>query len=563
MGSIARLVECLTLARVRGPHPKQEHENTQSGGSLLAGTLSATAPAEVPPLQKRLGRPRVHLVSALAFGLALCGFLTFILAVPGTGFVLRRIYRSRLRKIMAAHSESKTTRSSEPPWAAPFVFASARLEPSELLARAKKRRALRLAFWLGLVLVEGSVIGLVFVRSAFRGDPVAQWSPVILVLSSSWPGGLLLIGEWISSRASLATSGAWLVGITLGPFVGMPILVLGFALAPNQTNLGFWEVLAAVLVLVVAYLATRVLLLVLDKVHRLTRTSPSHLVFGLASTCWVVMMSATAGKGYAAIGWVMILVHLIALLFGMKALSLVCPNENPIMLLVLRPFTVPGARQVLLRRLARLWTELGPITMIAGPDLATATFDLSAVRALVAGTLKRLFFDGSRWPSNPRAEKPLRDLRYPLVQMRCFDDTWWPAFTFFARDSDAIVMDARGLRPGGVARELAHLVQTGLIDKTVLLSSQDADTTIRDLEKVIVNSVSRAIGDRVFQGAVRGAREADLLIEALLRGRGLGGTGDPTNGPKGEPSRGPVRGAPDPRDQVGRSGPDTVIRWRK
>ena len=447
--------------------------------------------------------------------LALGGLGVALIAIPLAHVLMRRAYRWRLSALMRRRGSASNTK---PPWPAWQNSETTGLGPEsarQVLLRGRSRQRGRIAWWLGLTIVEGFIIGIAIIPSAFAREAVSAWPVPLRIVAGSWPAGLFVLVQWFSTRATLAVSGTWLFSLTCGWLIGGAIATLGFALAPDANGDAWLYWLGSLVALAAAYGLTRLLLAIVDWVRARGAMSAAELLFMVISSAWIGLLCTVPGTPLVAAG-LLVTVHLFGWLLGPRAIARLWPLPPAHVLLVLRPFSSPRRREMLLRRVAHLFLEFGPVVTIAGPDVAAASFDLPALRALLSGNLARLFFDGSRWPENPRNAKPLRDLRYSFRQVRCFQDTWWSAFTTYALVADAILLDVRGLASTGVARELASLIESGLIRKTVLFTEDSVTTTYEHLQQVLRTPLSPALKAQIHtQPAKRGV---ELLVERLLCG---------------------------------------------
>jgi hypothetical protein len=102
-------------------------------------------------------------------------------------------------------------------------------------------------------------------------------------------------------------------------------------------------------------------------------------------------------------------------------------GEVPVRLLLLRGFAVQRRSERLLRRLGASWRHLGPVQMITGPDLTTATLEPREFLDSLRGRLNRQFVaspDDLRRHLAQLDLNPDPDGRYRVDQLFCQDGTW-------------------------------------------------------------------------------------------------------------------------------------------
>mgnify|MGYP006335825935 FL=1 len=454
-------------------------------------------------------------MSYLVIVLQLLSMLIILGAVPGAGWVLRKLYGWRLGRVMVSCASLPPPQGAPAPWRVQDDRERNPHERERLLQAARSRRRIRLGLWLLIVLLEGVLIGPVLLVHTPGMEELAKWPTLLITLSASWPGGLLLLGQWLSGRVNLASPAAWIAGLCFGWPLGIAIAGISFALG-SEVPSDRYSIIVFLAIPVVAYPCTRALLWGMQAVRERLRTTPAHTAVALTTTCWVVVMAWTCWHYQPLWAAALLLLHFSWLLLGSRMLQAWQPLGEPQVLLVLRPFEAPRRREALMRRLAKLWTELGPMVVIAGPDLAKAAFDMAAVLALLSGNLRRLFFDGRSWPADPHTARVSHDLYYPFIQLRCFDDTWWSAFEQCAKTADAILMDVRDFRGKGVMRELSHLLTSRQLHKTILLSDEPLEDTLRQLRETLGERFDAALANRVFPGRLRHPWDTDRLVSALL-----------------------------------------------
>ncbi len=149
-------------------------------------------------------------------------------------------------------------------------------------------------------------------------------------------------------------------------------------------------------------------------------------------------------------------------------------------LLLLRVFALGRHSERLYDVFATAWRHVGPISLIAGPDLATSTIEPHEFMDLVSGTLSRRFIDGpaaleQRLSEVDRGRDP--DGRFRVADFFCHDDSWHLVLQRLVRDSDAVLMDLRGFtrERAGCVFEVHALVSAMRLDRVVFVVDGTTD----------------------------------------------------------------------------------------
>jgi hypothetical protein len=119
-------------------------------------------------------------------------------------------------------------------------------------------------------------------------------------------------------------------------------------------------------------------------------------------------------------------------------------------LLLLRVFVGDTDSRQLWDALGKTWRHLGPVHMIAGPDLSSTSIEPHEFFDYVLGRLRARFVATQADLSRAEAmldSVPDPDGRYRANDLFCFDDTWRAAFLTLLSGVDVILMDLRGLSP--------------------------------------------------------------------------------------------------------------------
>lgn len=174
-------------------------------------------------------------------------------------------------------------------------------------------------------------------------------------------------------------------------------------------------------------------------------------------------------------------------------------------LLLLRVFSLGARSERLFDRLRRHWQLLGPISMIAGPDLVTSTVEPHEFLDFVSGNLARQFVTDAADLQRRVAAFDNRcapDGRYRIDELFCRADTWQPSMQRLAAASDAVLMDLRSFTPSnqGCRYEIGHLLDSVDLRRVVLLVDQTTDepclqATLQDLwQQLAAESPNRRAG---------------------------------------------------------------------
>jgi hypothetical protein len=199
-------------------------------------------------------------------------------------------------------------------------------------------------------------------------------------------------------------------------------------------------------------------------------------------------------------------------------------------LLLLRVFALGGKSGRLFDAFSKRWLRAGSISMIAGPDLVTATVEPHEFLDYVGGQLSRRFVRGSedlerRIAAMQRGPDP--DGRYRVNEFFCHADTWQPTMGRLAAEADAVLMDLRSFSPAnqGCIFELRQLLDAVPLHGVVFLID---DTTDREfLERVLrdswrgvrADSVNRRVSSpqaRLAHVSAFGASDVSALVRLLL-----------------------------------------------
>ena len=183
-------------------------------------------------------------------------------------------------------------------------------------------------------------------------------------------------------------------------------------------------------------------------------------------------------------------------------------------LLLLRVFGYTARTERLFDRVAARWRLIGPVTMIAAPDVTARTIDAGDYLRWLTGRVDELFVT-----SRPSLDAKLAGLdlnpdpdgRFRINEFCCRDSTWQATVVELMLRADAVVMDVRGITQArrGCEFELQQLAQRLPPQRLVLVVDETTDRAV----------LQAAFGprlDEVRLVEVRRSREADRAFSALV-----------------------------------------------
>ena len=119
-------------------------------------------------------------------------------------------------------------------------------------------------------------------------------------------------------------------------------------------------------------------------------------------------------------------------------------------LLLLRVFALGERSEILYDTLGKSWRTVGSIQMIAGPALATSTIEPHEFLDFLGGKLARRFIDSGRtldFRIDHMDLAPDEEGQFRVTEFFCHDDSWKLTLARLADESNAVLMDLRGLSP--------------------------------------------------------------------------------------------------------------------
>ena len=149
-------------------------------------------------------------------------------------------------------------------------------------------------------------------------------------------------------------------------------------------------------------------------------------------------------------------------------------------LLLLRVFGYRARTEKLFDRIAARWRLLGPVTMIAAPDVIARTVDPEDFLRYLTGRFSNAFVQ-SREDLDTRLaaldQQPDPDGRYRINEYCCRDNTWQATVVELMRRADAVVMDVRGVTAEnrGCEFELQQLAERLPPEQIVLVVDRTTD----------------------------------------------------------------------------------------
>jgi tetratricopeptide (TPR) repeat protein len=210
----------------------------------------------------------------------------------------------------------------------------------------------------------------------------------------------------------------------------------------------------------------------------LTLIIDSIWLFETGNLC--ISLSNEEGQGY----WLVLAafaIYKIVTYLGLRSLAQDALRTAPARLLLLRVFGFKRRSEHLFKLLEAHWRYVGPIQLIAAPDLASSTADPGDFMSFITGNLRNQFIIepsdiGQRLANMDYASDP--DGRYRVNEVFCGNDAWRPVVQQLMIGSDLVTMDLRGFSVNnqGCLFELQALVDYVPFDRMVLLVDDKTDT---------------------------------------------------------------------------------------
>jgi len=185
-------------------------------------------------------------------------------------------------------------------------------------------------------------------------------------------------------------------------------------------------------------------------------------------------------------------------------------------------FGYTSRTETLFDRIASRWRLLGPVTMIAAPDVVARTVDPGDFLRFATGNIASSFVT-SREDLDRRLAaldtQPDPDGRYRVNEFCCHDTTWQATVVELINRADAVVMDVRGFtaQRQGCEFELQQLAARFAAQQVVLVVDGTTDRAL--LEGTIASG--RAPGSDLQTPIVSversTVRETDAAFAALIQ----------------------------------------------
>jgi hypothetical protein len=339
----------------------------------------------------------------------------------------------------------------------------------------------------------------------FQLTAVNAVAPLLVLLATAWPrvrgvAPMTFVGLLVFSLAPLGGSQ---LTRALAMTRGGGELVLNVGLAA-----GF-----VILALPTAWLAWRALAS-LARAFDAKRIADSEV---MANVWWVMFVAAFAidnlnvrGWSWQLLGFAMVSCVSFAFLYRFvlrRALLVSRPERRT--LLLLRVFGDASRTERLFDRVAARWRWLGPVTMIAAPDVVARTVDPGDFLEFATGRLQERFVK-SAGDLDSRLQhldaEPDPDGRFRINELCCQADSWRAAVVGLMDRADAVLMDLRefSTKRAGCAFELQQLGQR-LEPKCLVLAVDD--TTDRDF---LLANLGGGVKPRIVKLPARRVSDRDL-----------------------------------------------------
>jgi hypothetical protein len=188
-------------------------------------------------------------------------------------------------------------------------------------------------------------------------------------------------------------------------------------------------------------------------------------------------------------------------------------------LLLLRVFGYTARTERLFDRVASRWRLLGPVTMIAAPDVTARTIDPGDYLRWLTGRIDELFVTTRASLDHKLASLDLApdpDGRFRISEFCCRDATWQATVVELMLRADAVIMDVRGITGGrlGCEFELQQLARRLPLQRLVLVVD---GTTDRAVLQAAFGSALGAVRCLEMTGRWQSGRAFSALVDGLSR----------------------------------------------
>ena len=238
----------------------------------------------------------------------------------------------------------------------------------------------------------------------------------------------------------------------------------------------------------------------------LVATISLDIMLGRAMPLFALLLALAAIGAFAPVNqWTMAR-------FGVRARAAARPVQT---LLLLRVFGYTARTERLFDRVAARWRLIGPVTMIAAPDVTARTIDAGDYLRWLTGRLDESFVT-SRDNLDARLAaldlQPDPDGRFRINEFCCRASTWQATVVELMARADAVIMDVRGMTTAqrGCEFELQQLAQRMAAQRIVLVVDQTTD------QAILRSALGRSIA-QVELIDVRSGADIDRAFLALAK----------------------------------------------
>ena len=219
------------------------------------------------------------------------------------------------------------------------------------------------------------------------------------------------------------------------------------------------------------------------------------------------------------------LVSLFSFWFYFRKSAVVKVGTSPQRLLLLRVFSKNKRGETWLSAVERFWRHLGPVYLIAGPDLAKFNIDPYELYQFLSRNTKSLFIRNEQ-----QAHKHLDEVdnqadpdgRYRVNEFFCPVDIWELVAQGLIKQSDVVVLDLRDFQLSrvGTVKEIDFLAQYNAFSRSLILVEDE--TTIENLIKLITQLTGLQLSRKQFVAAENLSAQETVLRLLDLREQDLG-----------------------------------------
>jgi hypothetical protein len=169
--------------------------------------------------------------------------------------------------------------------------------------------------------------------------------------------------------------------------------------------------------------------------------------------------------------------------WAMRRLGVAQPATPAPTLLLLRVFGDTVRTERLFDRVAARWRLIGPVTMIAAPDVTARTIDAGDYLRWLTGRVDELFVTSRASLDAKLAgldRRPDPDGRFRLNEFCCRDSTWQATVVELMHRANVVIMDVRGITQArrGCEFELQQLAQRLPPGRLVLVVDETTDRAV-------------------------------------------------------------------------------------